>query len=1353
MILYRMHINLGDLYRYSCSTKLAEECYLKASKLAPATGNPFNQLAVISQSQESLTAVSLYYYARSLMATNEPFDKSRTNMLSLLEDNKKWLEEHVRDDDSHSRAIVAGNIEANSSIGKRSQREWIMKEKSAINRKFLAQLVDLQWDFMKGVSLDGSDMRIHLDELLSKMSSIIASFTDLLASASFSESLLCKLVATMAFSTLTASNQGKLCSTKGLSAKRSKDPIWNEGFIMTNQALAFSFVLRFCTVLANHFYGHMTKRENKPNASSLINIRSLTPLLLGSSFITSIYEGSDWFHGLVFYRNDESSGDSMSSENNSIRNLCTTSQIDFSQSTAKISEHLSEFRKGLSQQFESVSFRDVKEYSEYYGFFPFHSFLTRNGGADSRGVNDIKPSEYVTIEEAINTLSSEKLASGSKSSDLETTIKVCLLLANATQKGFSTDEYDVAATSIEAKLSQALLFQSILDETKPNKNRSNNSIARGEKSSPTTIRNELFQLFREVLLANPTLSLEQDVIGRTWKYCFYGHIKQLRCQITLKKETGEFAIASSAKGSDVVPDNLEQELLSFSNSAIPLYNDLIDQYTKMLSPLSQTSNTKASQDDSDDKAEQAIIMILYRMHINLGDLYRYSCSTKLAEECYLKASKLAPATGNPFNQLAVISQSQESLTAVSLYYYARSLMATNEPFDKSRTNMLSLLEDNKKWLEEHVRDDDSHSRAIVAGNIEANSSIGKRSQREWIMKEKSAINRKFLAQLVDLQWDFMKGVSLDGSDMRIHLDELLSKMSSIIASFTDLLASASFSESLLCKLVATMAFSTLTASNQGKLCSTKGLSAKRSKDPIWNEGFIMTNQALAFSFVLRFCTVLANHFYGHMTKRENKPNASSLINIRSLTPLLLGSSFITSIYEGSDWFHGLVFYRNDESSGDSMSSENNSIRNLCTTSQIDFSQSTAKISEHLSEFRKGLSQQFESVSFRDVKEYSEYYGFFPFHSFLTRNGGADSRGVNDIKPSEYVTIEEAINTLSSEKLASGSKSSDLETTIKAFLLLKNSDNIITAIKISTSTVLKGQFGADALCLPIPEKDRIYGNEGIVILTTTYSRTGVPLLVPGTLINNGPIGVEQSPAPPNNYNAENVDRLEGLNTIGFAQSINMSVQGNHDDVLKSMNLSHSDDLLHFTGIPTHSDPSSREYPKQKIKPLAPPPGFAIPTQPHIEHPQKVPHSHDNTSDNIILPLSSNISNRMFSSELPVFSRIHQNSNQQASPEYAMNPFAKSATPINDISAQHSAVNLNSFARNNTTNERHNSNDGFDPTFDFNLSRNGLHSSDGMTLSDPSPEDRNNSLLKFLFEADDDDGRAHSTPGSQKRHSAT
>ena len=93
------------------------------------------------------------------MATREPFETSRSNLVRLFESNRKWLDEHSRDEDVHSRGIVnvgnvteGGSATANSSMTKKAQKEWMHKACTAMNCKALARIVDLQCAFFRGLS-------------------------------------------------------------------------------------------------------------------------------------------------------------------------------------------------------------------------------------------------------------------------------------------------------------------------------------------------------------------------------------------------------------------------------------------------------------------------------------------------------------------------------------------------------------------------------------------------------------------------------------------------------------------------------------------------------------------------------------------------------------------------------------------------------------------------------------------------------------------------------------------------------------------------------------------------------------------------------------------------------------------------------------------------------------------------------------------------------------------------------------------------------------------------------------------------------------------------------------------------
>ncbi len=80
----------GDIERYkqnlssSKEWSLARSYYLKASKIAPRNGKPYNQLAVIAvYAKRRLDAV--YYYVRSLSVSN-PIMTAREKLHAVFDD-------------------------------------------------------------------------------------------------------------------------------------------------------------------------------------------------------------------------------------------------------------------------------------------------------------------------------------------------------------------------------------------------------------------------------------------------------------------------------------------------------------------------------------------------------------------------------------------------------------------------------------------------------------------------------------------------------------------------------------------------------------------------------------------------------------------------------------------------------------------------------------------------------------------------------------------------------------------------------------------------------------------------------------------------------------------------------------------------------------------------------------------------------------------------------------------------------------------------------------------------------------------------------------------------------------------
>lgn len=601
------------------------------------------------------------------------------------------------------------------------------------------------------------------------------------------------------------------------------------------------------------------------------------------------------------------------------------------------------------------------------------------------------------------------------------------------------------------------------------------TLSAGTDEKNQALRLQLCGIFSDVILVDCTLAHTHDAVGRLWKWCFYSRIDELRARIVLGKRsvakrhqattTSTAAVAGGVGGgmdpSKKIVVDLEKQLSTFLDESIQLYKYIIERYVKELMPLSQSQSSTIDNGDDEEERErhQAIIISLYRMNIHLGDLYRYSTSYKLAEECYLLSAQLSPGTGNPYNQLAVVAQqSPDSMTTLALYYYARSLMATVVPFETSRSNLLRLFEANHRWITDHKRDDPpphqvraaSSSSSSAAGimNVMNIDGMTKKEQKEWMHKQRTAANRMALARVVDLQWVLYRGCSLengDSNDGKTELNDFMKEMSSLHETLTNLMEHASFSESLLCKLVVILSFSTLGASNGGKLITADRFESKRAKDPNWNEAIIMSNQALAFSFCLRFCAMLAKDVDAMIVKKEVAGSLHKLGAIRLLPSLLLGFRFVTSIYEGCEWFHGLSYfpsgYGADDNDGAGKRPRNSAITKLCTESHEEFWSSIAMLANRMDTLPNQIGGNPVEVEtdLADVRDFVDYHGYAPFASFLDK---CDSKSISSLRKSrtiKYATVDEAIHALTKSKPDEGNNGGDATTMakIKIFLSIAN----------------------------------------------------------------------------------------------------------------------------------------------------------------------------------------------------------------------------------------------------------------------------------------------------------------------------
>lgn len=91
--MYRLHIRLGNLFRYSNDLNKAQDAYQKAVNFGLGHGHAYNQLAVVCQSKDKnqQIAVALSWYTRALSAVTDPFETANPYVQRLLQENQEWL--------------------------------------------------------------------------------------------------------------------------------------------------------------------------------------------------------------------------------------------------------------------------------------------------------------------------------------------------------------------------------------------------------------------------------------------------------------------------------------------------------------------------------------------------------------------------------------------------------------------------------------------------------------------------------------------------------------------------------------------------------------------------------------------------------------------------------------------------------------------------------------------------------------------------------------------------------------------------------------------------------------------------------------------------------------------------------------------------------------------------------------------------------------------------------------------------------------------------------------------------------------------------------------------------------------
>ena len=216
---------------------------------------------------------------------------------------------------------------------------------------------------------------------------------------------------------------------------------------------------------------------------------------------------------------------------------------------------------------------------------------------------------------------------------------------------------------------------------------------------------ELQSLLQRLLLTDLDYALDKKAEVDLWNCCFKGHIAHLqdasRDRAPLRQKQGQEAQVT-----------LAWFLETASGFYLVLLRELSEAFDLDLPFL--RSGPEYGLDSSTRNCESEVvrrrphtnncIYIVQHCLVHLGDLARYRQQARQAEAYYRQAARVAPGSGQPYNQLALLEANRgERLGAV--YFYVRSL-ALRYPFPAAAANlnkMLSRLSEERGQEETEIR--------------------------------------------------------------------------------------------------------------------------------------------------------------------------------------------------------------------------------------------------------------------------------------------------------------------------------------------------------------------------------------------------------------------------------------------------------------------------------------------------------------------------------------------------------------------------------------------------------------------------------------------------------------------------
>ena len=208
----------------------------------------------------------------------------------------------------------------------------------------------------------------------------------------------------------------------------------------------------------------------------------------------------------------------------------------------------------------------------------------------------------------------------------------------------------------------------------------------GDKEAWTS-HQELAGLYRRLLVTDLEYSLDKKVEQELWNICFKNYISHLQAKARDKRNPtrsdSQMMLSwflENASGFYVL---LLEEVKQTYNLDIPFLQsgDPYGIWSHLPKPNQTASITKPSTTSCHYVCQYCLV--------HLGDIARYRSQTRQAETFYRHAISLAPGSGQPYNQIAILEASRGNRLA-TVYFYVRAV-CLRYPFPAATTNLSKML--------------------------------------------------------------------------------------------------------------------------------------------------------------------------------------------------------------------------------------------------------------------------------------------------------------------------------------------------------------------------------------------------------------------------------------------------------------------------------------------------------------------------------------------------------------------------------------------------------------------------------------------------------------------------------------